>query len=434
MADIFLSYAKEDRETAQSVATLLERAGWSVWWDRRIPAGRTWREVLEEALRGMRCMVVLWSSHSVHSDWVKEEAEEARALKKLVPVLIEAVNPPVGFRAIQAADLTDWDGVSESVGARRLIGDLELLFGKPAPRVALDSKSSIPREQNAGQSSGENGSVGVKAEPDAGRPVPYFRGRLKKEAVPWKIVAGAGVALALALGVIARWNDSAPVMEPVAVMGTTSLPDTPPAPKLVTLGVHAARQDLKPDETLALSVRGRFSDGSESEITNAVEWSSSDARVGKVDAEGRVKALLSGTTKITATYEGVSSPAWTLVVKPAPTVKVPLRKIAVEPQPQKTLENVPRKTSTEAVTTKTLEPRPSSEPQFSPEQLRARIAPYISRAKDFRVQGNYGAALAELATALAIDPANQEIRAEIEQTRRACLAERRLGRGGLDCG
>jgi len=219
----------------------------------------------------------------------------------------------------------------------------------------------------------------------------------------------------------------------VAVIGTPSLPDSPPAPKLVTLGVHAARQELKPDETLPLSVRGRFSDGSESEITNAVEWSSSDARVAKVDAEGRVKALLSGTTKITATYKGVSSAAWTLVVKPAPAVKVPLRKIAVEPQPQKSLEYVPRKTSTEPAATKTLEARPS-EPQVSPERLRAKIASHISRAKDFRVQGDYGAALAELASARAIDPANQEIRAEIEQTRRACLAEKRLGRGGLDCG
>ena len=79
MADIFLSYAKEDREVARKLATLLENAGWIIWWDRRIPAGRTWHDVLEEALREMRCMVVLWSSHSIDSDWVKEEAEEARA-------------------------------------------------------------------------------------------------------------------------------------------------------------------------------------------------------------------------------------------------------------------------------------------------------------------------------------------------------------------
>jgi hypothetical protein len=95
MADIFLSYANEDRETARAVAGLLESAGCTVWWDRRIPAGRTWRSMIEEALREMRCMVVLWSTHSVESDWVKEEAEEALSLGRLIPVLIVPVNTPV---------------------------------------------------------------------------------------------------------------------------------------------------------------------------------------------------------------------------------------------------------------------------------------------------------------------------------------------------
>jgi len=59
MADKFLSYANEDRETAGRLADVLEAAGFSVWWDRRIPAGRTWRTALEEALQGMRCLIVL---------------------------------------------------------------------------------------------------------------------------------------------------------------------------------------------------------------------------------------------------------------------------------------------------------------------------------------------------------------------------------------
>ena len=80
MADIFLSYANEDREAALKISRLLESAGWTVWWDRRIPAGRSWRSVLEEALGQMRGMVVLWSKRSIESDWVKEEAEEAREL------------------------------------------------------------------------------------------------------------------------------------------------------------------------------------------------------------------------------------------------------------------------------------------------------------------------------------------------------------------
>ena len=52
---------------------------------------------------------------------------------------------------------------------------------------------------------------------------------------------------------------------------------------------------------------------------------------------------------------------------------------------------------------------------------------FINRAKSFREQGNYDAALAELDRAKAIDALNEEVRTEIEQTRRACNAEKVLG-------
>ena len=59
MADIFLSYSERDREAARRIAELLESSGWSVWWDRRIPAGENWRNLLDRALETTRCMVVL---------------------------------------------------------------------------------------------------------------------------------------------------------------------------------------------------------------------------------------------------------------------------------------------------------------------------------------------------------------------------------------
>jgi hypothetical protein len=137
MADIFISYANEDKETAARLAGFLESIGWSVWWDRRIPAGRTWRSVLQEALKDMRCMIALWSRDSVESPWVAEEAEEARKLgKTLVPILIQRVEPPIGFRTIQAADLVNWDGSRDDPAAKMLIADLESLLGKPATQAA----------------------------------------------------------------------------------------------------------------------------------------------------------------------------------------------------------------------------------------------------------------------------------------------------------
>ncbi|WP_394789547.1 toll/interleukin-1 receptor domain-containing protein [Rhodoferax sp.] len=132
MADIFLSYTEHDRDSVRRLAETLQAVGWSVWWDRRIPAGQTWRSVLDAELKNMRCMVVLWSSRSVVSEWVCEEAAEGRQLGRLVPVMIEKVRPPAGFREVQAADLIDWDGSRNFTGLQQLLDDIGRLIGKPA--------------------------------------------------------------------------------------------------------------------------------------------------------------------------------------------------------------------------------------------------------------------------------------------------------------
>src|SRR5579862_7909324 len=64
MADVFVSYANADRNSARALAEALEHYGWSVWWDREIPIGRTWDEVIEEEIARARSVLVLWSASS----------------------------------------------------------------------------------------------------------------------------------------------------------------------------------------------------------------------------------------------------------------------------------------------------------------------------------------------------------------------------------
>ena len=54
MADIFISYASQDREIARQLAERLGEAGYAVCWDRTIPPGRVFDEVIQEALASAR--------------------------------------------------------------------------------------------------------------------------------------------------------------------------------------------------------------------------------------------------------------------------------------------------------------------------------------------------------------------------------------------
>ena len=131
MSDIFISYAGQDRSRVQPLANALSGCGWSVWWDRKIPTGSTFRQVIAEALATTRCVVVVWSRHSLTSSWVLEEADEGRKRGVLIPVLIDEVSPPLGFGLIQAASLTDWDGNPEAETFQRLAADIGRVIAVP---------------------------------------------------------------------------------------------------------------------------------------------------------------------------------------------------------------------------------------------------------------------------------------------------------------
>ncbi len=129
MADIFLSYSREDESRIHSLVSELEARGWSVFWDRRIPAGETWRSYIGSALQNARCVIVAWSKHSVGSQWVAEEADDGKSRGILVPIFLDSVQPPHGFREIQAADLSNWRPGQSTQGLNGLIAGLERRLG-----------------------------------------------------------------------------------------------------------------------------------------------------------------------------------------------------------------------------------------------------------------------------------------------------------------
>ncbi len=483
MADIFISYANENRESAARLAQVLESAGWQVWWDRRIPAGRTWRSVLEDALKDMRCMVVLWSKDSVESPWVTEEAEEARRLgKTIVPVLIQRVEPPIGFRAIQAADLANWDGTIDDPAAQTFLADLKSILGtsreKPVQPDDLLVSQKIKRRL-----------------PES----PWL-------AAHWLKLGLAGVAAVLLIAAWQLWTsprEEEQAARPPVVDGVGA--KIAPAPSINSLVIRGDKKELKPSETAKLVVTASYSDGKQHDIIEGIDWSSSAPGVATISEAGEVRALKAGTTVILAKVGNVASSQWSLSVKavePPPKSVVPIKLVALRLSSsnrelftkQKVSIRVSGRYSDNAekflsdgfewqlsdhavasvnadgelvalrpgkveivaragnlrsspLTLLIKESQKTTQPQTKPEkthepnsvpppavteQTKARIAAYINRAESLREQGNYAAALAELEKAKAIAGLDEVIRKEIDQTRRACNAEKALG-SKLDC-
>ena len=110
MADIFISYSSKDRHKVRKLADLFLTQGWSVWWDPRIPPGKTYTEVIEHELTASRSVVVVWSTMSVSSQWVQNEAREGAQRRVLVPIRLDAVKIPLEFSHLQTADLSGWNG------------------------------------------------------------------------------------------------------------------------------------------------------------------------------------------------------------------------------------------------------------------------------------------------------------------------------------
>ena len=133
MADIFISYAREDLERVRPIVGAIERSRYSVFWDRRIPSGMTWRQYIGNALDAAKCLVVVWSKYAIVSKFVIEEADEGNEREILVPVLIDEVKPPLGFRSIQCEDFRSWNGDPDHRKVKSLLESIERVTGrKPA--------------------------------------------------------------------------------------------------------------------------------------------------------------------------------------------------------------------------------------------------------------------------------------------------------------
>ncbi len=243
MADVFVSYAREDKSRAAEIVRLLEDYGWDVFWDQETRAGTHWPKVLEEELNKARCLVALWTTTSIASRWVRIESYEALQTEKLVPVLLDEVRPPLEFRQTHTFDLVGWSGDRDDARLEHLLADLTALAKAPSPhggasrRVQLVVPTTLRREMPAATApTAMSAAHGVPdAQPATIAPMAADVRHVASSSPP---IAGSAIApsraLMLGLGVIAAvgvaaWLFSA--REPSPEPAVTGAP-TPAAPSV----------------------------------------------------------------------------------------------------------------------------------------------------------------------------------------------------------
>jgi adenylate cyclase len=179
MSHVFVSYARSTAKQAQQVASALRAIGHQVWLDDEIPAHRAYADVIEERLREAKAVVVIWSAEAAKSEWVRSEADRARAERKLVQLTVDGAALPMPFDQIQCADLAGWQGDPAVAAWRKVADSVAELLGGPtadlqsgparaiAPQPATPDRFSIalaPIADPAGAAAGDDFADGLGAE------------------------------------------------------------------------------------------------------------------------------------------------------------------------------------------------------------------------------------------------------------------------------
>lgn len=144
MADVFISYASEDRELTKRLAAELSSQGYSVWWDTDLLSGDRFSENIQFELDKAKAVVVVWTSFSVQSRWVYSEATRADSASKLIPVKssdVQLNQIPLPFGSLQTGDVND---------IKPIVRKLSVLIGAPnrpmsmLPSLRQDTETTVP--------------------------------------------------------------------------------------------------------------------------------------------------------------------------------------------------------------------------------------------------------------------------------------------------
>ena len=149
MSFTFISYSHSDESFALELYSFLKTSGVTLWMDRpNIARGAEWEREIEQALDDCSSFIVLLSSSSVHSDYVRSEVHTALEEGKLiVPVRLEACRPMLRLRTRQLIDISE-GGLSREQALEEVLSALGGVADGREQTAERVSEIEPPKESN----------------------------------------------------------------------------------------------------------------------------------------------------------------------------------------------------------------------------------------------------------------------------------------------
>lgn len=120
MADVFISYKRDERHLVEQIATRLEALDLEVWFDASLNAGDTFSTEIDREVRQAKVVLVCWSPAAVASRWVIAEAQIGFTQNKLVAAYVagpDDFDAPYPFNSLQTEDLRAWFATPDDMHA-----------------------------------------------------------------------------------------------------------------------------------------------------------------------------------------------------------------------------------------------------------------------------------------------------------------------------
>ena len=145
VTDVFISYARQQRDEAKALARDLTAQGYDVWWDHRLNYGDDIDETIRQRIAATKAVIVIWSAEAAASKWVKGEAGLAADQGKLISTKMPGFSIdhlPLAYRAVHTGNVDDRAGITRTLMARRVVaGGPRITPAEPVvvPHPALQS-------------------------------------------------------------------------------------------------------------------------------------------------------------------------------------------------------------------------------------------------------------------------------------------------------